>query len=410
LSPIKVLHFADVHLGAENYGRLDPSTGLSSRLTDFLSAIDRIIDVAVAEKVDLVVFAGDAYKTRDPSPTYQREFARRIRRLSQAGLPTILLAGNHDMPTAVGRAHTMEIFHTLDVENVYVARRPDLLTIATPSGSVQVGMLPWIVRSSLLSREDYKNRSLQEIGEFLLQRLDDVLNGENGLVSRLTPGIPRILVAHGTVQGAAYGSERSVMLGQETLLPLSMLKNPNWDYVALGHIHRHQELEPERLPPVVYAGSIERIDFGEEKESKGFVIASVDRGHCSWSFQKLDARPFVTIRVNADGDDPTATILAAIGRASIDGAIVRLIIGITAERDVLIREPEIRRALQDAFYVAAVIHDVRRPERLRLGGQQEIATLTPLQALERYLQFRETPPERLQILMSHAESLLTSHQ
>ena len=106
MAPIKVVHFADVHLGVDNYGRLDPGTGLFTRLSDFLRAIDQVIEAACIQEADLVIFGGDAYKTRDPSPTYQREFARRIRRLSQAGLPTVLLAGNHDVPNAVGRAHT----------------------------------------------------------------------------------------------------------------------------------------------------------------------------------------------------------------------------------------------------------------------------------------------------------------
>ena len=96
--------------------------------------------------------------------------------------------------------------------------------------------------------------------------------------------------------------------------PLRLLKDPSWDYVALGHIHRHQALEAERLPPVVCPGSVERIDFGEEREDKGSVIAEVERGRCSWMFHKLDARRFVTSRANADGDDPTAQVVSAIER------------------------------------------------------------------------------------------------
>jgi exonuclease SbcD len=409
MAPIKVVHFADVHLGVENYGRLDPDTGLFNRLTDFLRAIDQIIDTAIDQQADLVVFAGDAYKTRDPSPTYQREFARRIRRLSQSGLPTVLVAGNHDVPNAVGRAHTMEIFGTLEVENVYVARSPDVFDIPTRHGLVQVGALPWIVRSSLLARDEFKNKSLEEIDQALLERVEMVLNGEGGLVSRLKPDAPHILVVHGAVNSAIYGSERTVMLGQEMILPLQLFKNPEWDYVALGHIHQHQTLEDERPPPVVYAGSIERIDFGEEREKKGFVVAEVERGNCSWAFHPLDARPFVTIRVTADREDPTAQIIAAIERASIQGAVVRVLIRTTPDRDVLIREKEIGRALQDAFYVSAIVHDVVRPERIRLGDQNDIAGLTPLQALERYLKAKQTSEERIEVLKQHASSLLARH-
>jgi exonuclease SbcD len=406
MAPIKVVHFADVHLGVENYGRLDPSTGLFTRLTDFLEAIDRIIDTALDQQADLVVFSGDAYKTRDPSPTYQREFARRIRRLSQAGLPTVLVAGNHDMPNAIGRAHTMEIFRTLEVENVYVARSPDVFDIETRHGPVQVGALPWIVRSSLLTRDEFKNQSLEAINQALLERVEIVIQGEGGLVTRLKPDVPHILVVHGTVNGAMYGSERSVMLGQELVLPLQLFKDAEWDYVALGHIHRHQALEPERFPPVVYAGSIERIDFGEEREDKGFVIAEIERGNCSWVFHKLDARPFVTIRVTADGEDPTAQVIAAVERAPTQGAVVRVFIRTTPDRDVLLREQDIRRVLKDAFYVSAIVRDVVRPERIRLGDQSDIAGLTPLEALERYLKAKQTPTERIEALKQHASSLL----
>jgi len=410
MSPIRVVHFADVHLGVENYGRLDPHTGLSSRLTDFLRAMDRVIDAALDEEADLVVFAGDAYRTRDPSPTSPREFARRMRRLSRAGLPTILVAGNHDMPNAVGRAHTMEIFDTLEVENVYVARRPGVFDIETRHGTVQVGTLPWIVRNALLSREEYKNKNLQEVMALLQERVEKLLDGESGLVANLDPGVPHILVAHGTVQGAAYGSERGVMLGQDMILPLGLFKNPHWDYVALGHIHRHQEIEPDRFPPVVYSGSVERIDFGEEREDKGFVVAEVERESCSWTFRKLDARRFVTVRVTADGDDPTAQVVHEIEQKSIADAVVRVIIRTTADQDVLIRESEIRRTLRSAFYVAAIVHDVVRPERMRLGDQEDIASMTPLEVLERYLQVKQTPPERIAVLNRYAETLLASRQ
>jgi exonuclease SbcD len=407
---LKVIHFADVHLGVENYGQLDPQTGLSTRLTDFLRSIDAIVDTALDEAADLVVFCGDAYKTRDPSPTHQREFARRIRRLSHAGVPTVLVAGNHDVPNAVGRAHTMEIYRTLEVEHVYVARSPGVLDIETAHGAVQVGVLPWIVRSNLLSRDDYKNRSLDEVNGLLLERIEMILTGEDGLISRLRDDVPHILVVHGTVQGATYGSERTVMLGQDVVLPLQLLKHPSWDYVALGHIHQHQAIEAERTPPVVYSGSIERIDFGEEREDKGFVVAEVERGSCSWAFRKLDVRPFLTVRVTADGDDPTGQILAALERAPIEDAVVRLIVRTTADRDVLIRENEVRRALDPAFYIAAILHDVVRPERMRLGAQEDVAGLTPLAALERYLQVRETSRDRIQVLMHHAELLVSTHE
>jgi len=403
---IKLVHFADLHLGVENYGRIDPTTGLSSRLTDFLRSFDQVVDYALdeANAVDMVVFAGDAFRTRDPSPTYQRAFARRMRRLSEGGLPVVLIAGNHDLPTAANRAHAVEIFHTLSVSHVHVSSAPEWFRIETESGPVQVVTLPWVTRSSLLARDEYKNRPLEEINELIVERLIQIVEGEGGLISQLDRTVPTLLVAHGTVQGAVYGSERSVMLGNDVLLPPSLVRHPAWDYVALGHIHKHQVLHDS--PPVVYAGSLERIDFGEEKESKGFVVTEVERGSARYEFHPVDARSLVTVRVKADGDDPTAQVLAAIANQDVADAVVRVIVHTAADREPLLRVGEVRRALGPAFYVAAVVKDVERPARLRLGQEALVAELTPLEILERYFEVKQTPSERVQLLLDHARSLL----
>jgi exonuclease SbcD len=400
---IRLLHFADLHLGVENYGRIDPQTGLFSRLTDFLRSLDQIVDHALEQEMDLVIFAGDAYKSRDPSPTYQREFARRIRRLSAAGVPTVLVLGNHDTPNALGRANAVEIFATLEVENVVVAKRPATHRLETKGGPVQVVTLPWVVRSTLLAREEYKNLNLEEINVLILEKVEDIVAEE---IEGLDPVVPTVLAAHGSVFGATYGSERSVMLGQEVILPRSMVTNPAFDYVALGHIHQHQVISEK--PPVVYAGSIERIDFGEEKEDKGFVVAEVEKGRTNYEFVKLAARPFVTVEVEAKGDDPTAEVLTAIDEYDITEAVVRVIIHTTPDKEPLIRENEIRHRLADAFHVAAVVRDVERKTRLRLGTDQAVEEMTPRQMLERYLQVKQTPSERAQVLLEYADRIIES--
>jgi len=400
---IKLLHFADVHLGMESYGRWDPATGLSLRLMDFLGAFDRIVERALAEEVDLAIFAGDAYKSRDPTPTYQREFAARIRRLAQAGIPVVLLAGNHDTPHAIGRANAIEIFDTLGVENAHVLQRPQVLTISTRDGPVQVVGLPWIVRSTLLAHEEYKGLSLGEVNALIADMVTNIVtHPQEGLISRLDPSLPTVFTAHGTVQGATYSSERSVMLGQEVILPPSLVVHPAFDYVALGHIHKHQVLNDH--PPVVYSGSIERMDFGEEREQKGFVLAQIWRGGAEWEFIPLPTRPFVTIEVEATGPDPTAQVIAAVRGQEIGGAVVRLIIHTTAEWEPLLRDEEIRQALEPAFHLAALVRDVERPARLRLGSRAA-AELSPEELLRHYLEMKGTSPERTKALLEHAREI-----
>jgi len=271
---LKIVHFADLHLGVETYGRPDRATGLSSRLNDFLGAFDQLVDYALDNKVDLVLFCGDAYKSREPSQTQQREFARRINRLAVAGIPVFLLIGNHDLPNAIGRATSTEIFDILAVQNVYVASQPDIYRIPTASGDVQVAALPWLRRSSLLSREETKELNFDGINEKLQQILTGITTD---FTARLDPTLPAILAAHVWVAGATAGSEKSMTLGQEHALLLSNVANPAFDYVALGHIHKRQVLSEN--PPTIYAGSLERLDFGEEADNKGFYINNRDFWH-----------------------------------------------------------------------------------------------------------------------------------
>src|SRR4030066_1293096 len=117
---LTILHFADAHIDMANYGRHDTLSGMPMRVQDFLKSLDTIVNTAIAEKVDLVLFAGDAYKDRNPTPTFQREWGRRIIRLSKAGIPTLLLVGNHDLSPAMGRANAMEEYSTLEVPHVGV--------------------------------------------------------------------------------------------------------------------------------------------------------------------------------------------------------------------------------------------------------------------------------------------------
>src|SRR3989442_12329525 len=147
---IRLLHLADVHLGVETFGRIDPATGLNSRLADVAARLDEAIDHAIQTRVDLVLVAGDASRSRDPSPTQQREFAKRIRRLSEAGIPTFLLVGTHDLPAASGRANSLDIYETLGVPNVTVGRSTAIYRIETKAGPFQIVALPGSRRSALL--------------------------------------------------------------------------------------------------------------------------------------------------------------------------------------------------------------------------------------------------------------------
>jgi exonuclease SbcD len=408
---MKILHFADLHLGVENYGRTNPETGLSTRLEDFLSALDRLVDYAIDNKVDLVLFCGDAYRSREPTQTQQREFARRINRLATSDIPVFLLIGNHDLPNAIGRATSTEIFDTLAVKNVYVSNRPRLYTIPTKSGQVQIVSLPWLRRSALLTREESKNLTFEQINQKMEEALTSVIAAK---AEELDPELPSILAAHVWVTGATLGSERSMTIGQEHALMLSSVANTAFDYVALGHIHRHQALN--QSPPVVYAGSLERLDFSEAGDEKGFYLVEIGaRGETgkrdvSFEFHPVAGRRFLAIDVNIPPDDtaPTATVLKAIAEHEdeVKDAVVRLTVSLPAGLEGELRDGEIRDALRGAHYLT-IARDIRRESRLRLGGTAA-EEITPLDALKTYLQSRKgLSPERAELLLEYGQRLIS---
>ncbi len=397
---IRIVHFADFHLGTEAYGRMDPETGLPSRVVDFLAALDTMVEYALGNDVHLVIFTGDAYKTRDPNPTYQREFNTRILKLARAGIPVVLVVGNHDLAPAEGRASTLDVFTTFSADNVYVGRTIETLRIDTKAGPVQVVTLPWVLRSRFLTKEVTRGKSVKEVDEMLIEAILRLLNKEK---QGLSPDAPAILAAHASIQGATFGSERNIMLGHDLLLPAGDIADPVFDYVALGHIHKHQVLR--ETPPVVYAGSMERVDFGEEKEEKGFVVAEVEKGRARFEFHPVPARRMVTVRVDVKSDDPTQEALKAIARAKPKDAIIRVSVRATEDQALRIDQKALRDALADAFFVASVSIDVDRQTRTRLGvGALE--QLTPEQILARYLEQKGEPKERFELLLEKGSEIL----
>ena len=406
---MKILHFADLHLGVESYGRINPETGLSTRLEDFLNALDQVIDYALENKIDLALFCGDAYKSREPTQTQQREFAKRIYRLSTGGIPVFLLIGNHDLPNAIGRATTTEIFDTLAVKNVYVSNRPDIYRIPTNNGTIQIVSLPWLRRSGLLSREETKNLTFEQINQRLQQILTNIITAS---IPKLDPELPAILAAHVWVSGARVGSESSMTIGQEHVLLVSNIAHPAFDYIALGHIHKHQVLSDS--PPVVYSGSLERLDFSEEEDDKGFYLVEIEPGketgkrQVSFDFHPVSGRRFLTIDVTIESPDidPTSTMLKAIAEQEekIGDAIVRLNISLPAEVEGQLRDNDIRNAVKEAYYFT-IAKDIKRETRLRLG-QWTAEEITPLDALKKYLEEKKVSPERTKTLLEYGEKLI----
>ncbi len=410
---IRILHFADLHLGVENYGKVDPATGLSSRVRDFIERLDEVVTFAIDEKVDVVIFAGDAFRDRHPDPTYQRDFARRIGQLSQAGVAVVLVAGNHDLPAMLVKATSVDIFRALDVKNVYVsARKEEVLRLALrKKRELQVATFPYPNRSRLLLADEQRRRSLSEQESFLREQVAQNLTN---LAEQIDRDVPAVLAGHMVVLGAELGTEQRMVLGFEPEALLGTVAHPAYDAVLLGHVHRQQVLRGE-CPPVLYSGSLERVDFGDEGQEKGFYLVEIEEGpagkrQTSYRFVPVHARPFLTLRVEANHGDPMQHALAVIQEANdagrLSGAVVRMNLMIRPEDSGLIDLLALRRALEGAFFVAgvSVTADEQDPSRVPFRGPLD--RLSPLEALERYWISRGVSAKRRELLSHYAGELM----
>ena len=406
-----IIHTADIHIGVENYSRPDPKTRTSSRLQDFLRSLDELVDYSIDNEADLVLICGDVYKSRNPTQTHQREFVKRISRLAREGIKVFLLAGNHDSPNVPGPATTLDIFPTLDIENVQIANELNTQIIQTRNGSIQIISLPWIRKGDFMSLEKYNQLSNEKFNSAIEEKLIEDLDKE---IANLDSSMPSILASHVSVDLAKTSSEKSMTLGKDYLLPTNFLANPKLDYVALGHIHRHQILNDD--PPVVYSGSLERIDFGEEKDSKGFCVIDISTSPDkknrlnSYKFVEVNARRFKTIQIKIEENDgsPNEKIVAEIEKHDIYETIAQVIIEVSSSRYSEISDRKIRDSLSEANFVAAIRKNVITESKNRLGKELH-ESIPAIEALETYLKERNIGEEKIRLLLEKGQNLISEN-
>ncbi len=385
---LKLLHCSDLHLGSGlHHGRVNPLSGFNTRLEDVLNSFQTCVDRALKEPADLFLFGGDAFPDATPPPYIQDCFAQQLRRLVDAHIPVVLLVGNHDQHRQGEGGASLSLYRTLGVPKVVVGDRLGTHRIETAAGPVQIVTLPWLTHSTLMTRPEMADSSLSDVKHALLQRLGLALEAE---IRQLDPELPHLLLAHAMIDTAQYGAERFLAVGKGFSLPLSLIARPCFDYVALGHVHRHQILCTD--PPVAYSGSPERVDFSEEGEEKGYLWVEIDRPHTRLTFVPLPARRFLTLAVDVSkSETPETDLLQTIATAAIPEAIVRLRYKFHPSQVGLIDESALHAALAPAHSYQIQSDLVSQLVPPRLPQLVEDTPLSPLEALAVYLDWAVPP-------------------
>ncbi|MFO5527625.1 MAG: exonuclease subunit SbcD, partial [Cuspidothrix sp.] len=406
---IKILHLSDIHIGSGFcHGKINPLTGLNTRLEDFVKTLSVCIDKALSDHVDLVLFGGDAFPNATPAPYVQEAFANQFRRLVDAGIPTVLLVGNHDQHSQGLGGASLNIYRTLGVPGFLVGDTLTTHRISTRSGDIQVMTLPWLTRSTLMTRQETHGSSLAEVNQLLTDKLEIAIEGE---IRRLDPDIPTVLLAHLMADNATLGAERLLAVGKGFTIPLSLLTRPCFDYVALGHVHKHQNLNKSNDPPVIYPGSIERVDFSEEKEDKGYVMIDLAKGKTNWEFCPLSVRVFRTIEIDlSKQEDPQTALLKGIAKYDIQDNVVRLIYKLRPEQLDLIDNSSLHHALTTAHTYTIQPELISQLAKPRIPELNASSSIDPMEALKTYLNNREDLKEIAPFMLEAAQNLLTDDE
>jgi DNA repair protein SbcD/Mre11 len=290
---MKIVHFSDTHLGYQAFDNVTDA-GVNAREQDVYDAFERAIDRILEIGPDLVLHSGDFFHRPSPSNRALTFGLEQLRRICNANIPFVVIAGNHETPKTVYNSPILRAFRSLD------------------------GSIFPVFGEALESFE---------CGEALVHALPHIndLRALHGELEKLTPrpGYFNILMLH-TSLGKHFLMEE---YGEQVFPAAFEPALAGFDYVALGHWHKYQNTKV--APNAWYSGSTERMSEAEAGEDKGLVVLTIrpDRTY-DLQFEPLETRSWLRIEIskchNKSVEELEAEIERARGNTDARGAIVSL--------------------------------------------------------------------------------------
>jgi len=268
LSVMRVLHTADFHAGRITRGH--------DRTAELHDALTEITGLARTERVDAVLVSGDLFDAPNPPAGAERVVYEFFLRLKELGVPSVVIAGNHDSATRLSGLSGLLGWVGVQM----VAELPQDLTqltrtIDTRSGErLVVGAIPFLSERRLLRAADLLG---QDVGAWR-QKFRDGMGQLMEFVGRsYEAGAVNMMMLHTTLDGAKPSGQRSITLDLSRTYTVSGLQFPlGTQYAALGHVHK-----PQAVGETVnahYPGSVLQLDFGEAGEQKQVNLVEVTAG------------------------------------------------------------------------------------------------------------------------------------
>ncbi|MCD6427450.1 MAG: exonuclease SbcCD subunit D [Caldisericaceae bacterium] len=362
---MKIIHTADLHLGFNAY----PKEGAEQRF----ASLNFLEDYALKSKPDIVLIAGDLFDRRDPPSFVQERFALFVKNLTKNGIGIFILTGNHEGPPNKERRIHLDVYSALEIPNVIVARKMGLYKMK----GVNIVAVPYPYKKNLLAKDKYKIESEEEAAKLMNEV---ILKSVKKYLEKVSDKNPVILTMHIGVSEGKVGSEQYLALTNELTISVSDLDFEEVSYIAMGHLHEMQMLStPRNNIPVVYPGSLERLNFGEENNKKGFFEVEFSEGTHTPSMEFVEnpfARSFYTINLRKDEDTENVDWNKA------KKSITRIKLLEDFENEEILKS--LIEKLKKESYVFAGITDSRR-EKDETAFAVTHRAISPKQAIEKYL-------------------------
>jgi exonuclease SbcD len=357
---MRFFHLADLHIGF-------PLKNGENNF-NFQNTLDFVIEKAKEYKVDLVVIAGDVFHKRDPEVRDEKLFARFVNALAESNIEILIVTGNHEGAPFRERSIHLDLYNELPLKFIHISKIPEVITIK----GVNFITLPYPFKTNILSKEEYRDKSEDEVLNILNRRLLSIVDE---LISEVN-GEKNILVAHMPVSEGVIGFEQYINFSKELPLSIEELDRSNIIYYALGHLHKNQILKSRKYEHTfAYPGSLDRLDFGEENDPKGFFFVEVEDSLKAIEFiENPFARKFYTIQIENDSSFDN------INFEKIKDSIVRVVVKGNLEDEGKLRT--LIDKLKNSAYVFTQVIDERDTGTVVLSSVSEV---DPMKAIEEYL-------------------------
>ena len=361
---MKFIHTADLHLGFNTFK--------GEKKYNPFKSLDFAVRYAIEKKVNLFLIAGDVFDRRDPSSFIQRGFAEEAKKLIEKNITVFIVTGNHEGAPSPERNIHLDVYNALRIKGIHIAKKIMLYELP----DVNIISVPYPYKKNLLVKEEYRNKSEKEV---TLEMNRIIIETIKEYVSKIGNNNPTILIAHIPVSEGKLGSERYSTFSTEIPISKSELDIKGISYIALGHLHTAQTFTTTRFgTPLVYAGSIDRIDFSEESDDKGFFEVEMGKGTKPvFNFVKNPyARKFYTIKVK------NGSALSNVNFGQAKESITRIVLYKDIENEALLKT--LIKKLQKEALIFTGVEDKRN-----LSNESNFSHLhlsvKPIDAIRQYI-------------------------